>query len=552
MSVNAIRAGKAFIELDAHVTPLQNSMKRAAKDVASFSRSVKQATGSMQACFGALSPAINQISPSLNLLAVGLNTFTLNVGGAATGIRALFGLMTANPLGIFITAFAAAGACIGGIMYSLRDTTTEAERNIQACERESSALKNLRERSGLYGKTLELLSEKETLSSSEREIAIKTINALSSEYGNLGIVIDSTTGKISGVTQGIAAMNDMLAKREEEALDREISARRLRIQNLRDQKKGAWTDGGRRELTDQIRAEQVKLRSAKNARIQKDIDKLESEKEQREASRQRVEGAEKELASFDRSKMTDGERRRHDLSEEIKKRRALYDVIIKELKAKKFLSESERERLRSAESGKKKLKSEYARRKKEIEEDEAAEESAAQEKVDKIGDAASDFRKERNEQRQRERETQEWESLKTTDVLGARKKAEEALGAKKTLAQEAYTAYGRKFVDLSVDGDISEKDQEELTAILDRYRDLESEVDTWQGRLDDLRIGGLKGSSAMSLPSVLSSQLSGTASAQQKFLENRNAMYDPMEQTNALLKEQVVLMKEQNGNLQGV
>ena len=75
--------------------------------------------------------------------------------------------------------------------------TTEVQKNLHADTQRVARLKELAE-----------LSEKETLNNGEMEEANRLIKTLTEKYGDLGISIDATTGKIVGMTSATKKMSE--------------------------------------------------------------------------------------------------------------------------------------------------------------------------------------------------------------------------------------------------------------------------------------------------------------------------------------------------------
>ena len=83
--------------------------------------------------------------------------------------------------------------------------------------------------------------------------------------------------------------------------------------------------------------------------------------------------------------------------------------------------------------------------------------------------------------------------------------------------------------------------EKEKKTAKENVEQIEADIDKWQSRVDELQIGRLDKQQAASPVTNPAAMMAGSAEAQRKFLENRNAK-NPMDETNALL-EQVV--KEQ-------
>ncbi|MBN2132864.1 MAG: phage tail tape measure protein, partial [Sedimentisphaerales bacterium] len=147
-----------------------------------------------------LSPAIGWIKANQELvITVGkLAVGTLALGAAlkVLGIAATFA--AANPLVLILGAGAAAAlyfsGTLGELTGSMRGYSREAEDALAAGDKLRAAMIG-------QMKELKSLAEKESLNNTEMERAKSIIAALTDQYGDLGLRIDKTTGKITGMTE---------------------------------------------------------------------------------------------------------------------------------------------------------------------------------------------------------------------------------------------------------------------------------------------------------------------------------------------------------------
>ena len=103
------------------------------------------------------------------------------------------------------------------------------EQNASSIREAAQANEELRQKGDEYLKQLEQFSMQENLSNANKAQAVKTIGELTKAYGDLGIKLDETTGKLTGVDSAMIkkAEKDKARRiKEQEARIRELSAAR--------------------------------------------------------------------------------------------------------------------------------------------------------------------------------------------------------------------------------------------------------------------------------------------------------------------------------------
>lgn len=179
---------------------------------------------------------------------------------------------------------------------------------------------------------------------------------------------------------------------------------------------------------------------------------------------------------------------------------------------------------RRKEEAEAKVKDDASKRKKELED-------AKKQRTKELEDV-EDSRRQKEKAREAKVEEQAWKDKVEKDSDSARQEAATKLAENQGALNAAY----ENLQNLIRTG-ASEKEKK---AAKENVAQVEANIDKWQSRVDNLQIGRIpkQTTSPVTNPAAM---MAGSAEAQRKFLENRNAK-NPMDETNALL-EQVV--KEQ-------
>ena len=146
------------------------------------------------------------------------------LGQASTGISGLAGDLIAlvkNPIAIAIaaiTALAAVGIKLWDkLTLSAEEYAKKASFEFEQAQKKFNDLTNAQKEDSVYLDRLKEISQEENISNSLKTEAISIIQSLTDRYGDLGISIDLTTGKIHGLDEGIAKANKKMSEFAKEA-----------------------------------------------------------------------------------------------------------------------------------------------------------------------------------------------------------------------------------------------------------------------------------------------------------------------------------------------
>ena len=146
------------------------------------------------------------------------------LGQASTGISGLAGDLIAlvkNPMAAAIaaiTALVAVGVKLWDkLTLSAEEYAKKASFEFEQAQKKFNDLTNAQKEDSGYLDRLKEISQEENISNSLKTEAISIIQSLTDRYGDLGISIDVTTGKIHGLDEGMAKANKKMSEFAKEA-----------------------------------------------------------------------------------------------------------------------------------------------------------------------------------------------------------------------------------------------------------------------------------------------------------------------------------------------
>lgn len=178
------------------------------------------------------------------LLTVGASLVTLgtilNATAAIVGVLkvAFIALNLTNPLGWAILAVGA----IATLITYLTTLNWEVAKSKGLIEKENQAKAEAIKKDLDMVDSLKNLSAKETLTNDERKKAMEIMQALQKKYGDLGLSIDETTGKITGQAKAMEKLNDLMSKDKIKDIDAQIAAEQKKIKKTNSKNSGVWAE----------------------------------------------------------------------------------------------------------------------------------------------------------------------------------------------------------------------------------------------------------------------------------------------------------------------
>lgn len=158
----------------------------------------------------ALGTTLLVVGTTINLVAKAIGVLKLALtlaGGATKALGVAFTFLAAHPV---VAVLAVVAATVAAVAFAMRASTKEADAlsarmgDLLAKGDEQRRLDQLRlER-------LQQLSDKQQLDNKEKAEAAKLIGELNAQYGDLGVRLDETTGKIAGLSEAQAKANALM------------------------------------------------------------------------------------------------------------------------------------------------------------------------------------------------------------------------------------------------------------------------------------------------------------------------------------------------------
>ena len=224
---------KAKISLDS--SELKNGLNQAEQSVKKAGKEMSNAT-----------KKLDNFGDSADNAVRAIDSISGALGQASTGISGLAGDLIAlvkNPIAIAIaavTALVAVGIKLWDkLTLSAEEYAKKASFEFEQAQKKFNDLTNAQKEDSGYLDRLKEISQEENISNAIKAEAISIIQALTDRYGDLGISIDLTTGKIHGLDEGMAKANKKMSEFAKEAKRLELR----KAENVADSKIGLIDKG---------------------------------------------------------------------------------------------------------------------------------------------------------------------------------------------------------------------------------------------------------------------------------------------------------------------
>lgn len=194
--------------------------------------SAKRMDSSLAKGGGGASDAVKQVTQGLE----GVNKLGGKAGGTLKGMVEGFTAML-NPVAL-VTA--AVGLLVAGLqkMYdSYREKMEQirktAEWTLAQAQEAGKGVETRQDRDAGYLRRLEEINDKEVVDNATKLEAVRIINLLTTQYGDLGLSIDEATGKIMGLTEAQKRQSALMREERWASLEAEYSASEVDIGETR-------------------------------------------------------------------------------------------------------------------------------------------------------------------------------------------------------------------------------------------------------------------------------------------------------------------------------
>lgn len=219
--------------IETSFTIKQVSVDEALKQAeAKVEASAKRMDSSLAKGGGGASTAVKQVTQGLE----GVNKLGGKAGGVLKGMVEGFASML-NPISL---ATAAVGLLVAGLkkMYDsykekMEQIRKTAEWTLAQAQEAGKGVETRQNRDAGYLQRLEEINDKEVIDNATKLEAVRIINLLTTQYGDLGLSIDEATGKIVGLTEAQKRQNALMREERWASLEAEYSASEVDIGETR-------------------------------------------------------------------------------------------------------------------------------------------------------------------------------------------------------------------------------------------------------------------------------------------------------------------------------
>ena len=195
----------------------------------------------------------------------------VGVAGAGVALKALAGtrrngstvtsFFLAHPIVATLTAIAGAAIAAGQAMSKYAAAATEAAAASAKVFAAGQSTRKTDEQ--VYAARLSQLGSRGTLGATDQEEAAKIIDHLERRYGDLGITVDETTGKINGLTDGLDKMAEAMRAEAAGQLEKRIADLKKSIEEIRGwENSPVVNEGQAREFRGRRMVQEVNLQIA--------------------------------------------------------------------------------------------------------------------------------------------------------------------------------------------------------------------------------------------------------------------------------------------------
>lgn len=169
---------------------------------------VKKGVNDIKGSAGGASQAMDAMGDAADGAVRALDSMAGACGAASTGVSGLAGdliYLVKNPVALAIAALAALAAVAKALYNNFTQNSEEfaAQLELQKSifDKKNASMEKALARQEKYFAKLKQLGKLQSLTNNQRKSAMSIIESLTKRYGDLGISIDATTGKLKGLNQ---------------------------------------------------------------------------------------------------------------------------------------------------------------------------------------------------------------------------------------------------------------------------------------------------------------------------------------------------------------
>ena len=195
-------------------------------DASDYKKTLEEVKSKTVTASNDMSKAVKKFGGDVGGAGKAVSALSSEVGSSFGQIGRVIGAVASGPVALLAAAF---GALVSAGKYVFDSLTTSAEeyankldKTNQIEQRRYKDLVDIQSAEDGYLTRLNELSEKESLTNEEKTETLRLVDLLNSHYGDLGVVIDETTGKVINLAEAEKKVNAAQKEALEQSLRRQI------------------------------------------------------------------------------------------------------------------------------------------------------------------------------------------------------------------------------------------------------------------------------------------------------------------------------------------
>jgi hypothetical protein len=195
-------------------------------DASDYKKTLEEVKAKTVTASDDMSKAVKKFGGDVGGAGKAVSALSSEVGSSFGQIGRVIGAVASGPVALLAAAF---GALVVAGKYVFDSLTTSAEeyankldKTNQIEQRRYKDLVDIQSAEDGYLTRLNELSEKESLTNEEKTETLRLVDLLNTHYGDLGVVIDETTGKVINLAEAEKKVNAAQKEALEQSLRRQI------------------------------------------------------------------------------------------------------------------------------------------------------------------------------------------------------------------------------------------------------------------------------------------------------------------------------------------
>ena len=203
-------------------------------DASDYKRTIEEVKNKTRSASDDMSKAVGKFGSDVGKAGGAVKALSAEVSGSFGQIGKVIASVAAGPVAM-LTAAIGVLVAVGKNMWDEMTLSSEEylarlSAQLDAEEKRIGKIREAQQEEDAYMERLKELSAQESLSNAEKEEATFLLETLAKRYGDFGITIDETTGKINGLAEAELRLNEVQKQKMIASLDDQVKARKQMIQ----------------------------------------------------------------------------------------------------------------------------------------------------------------------------------------------------------------------------------------------------------------------------------------------------------------------------------